>query len=412
MRLSDVEAAFQRRNPRRHDVKTIAAIIRETGFNAPPLLNEKTVRLVYGHGRTKAVRWLFENKPEQVPDRIELDEDGEWMLPVLRGVSMSKTRAEEYLIADNRAAEKSRWEREGHAEILDRIRKRGRLAATGYTSGQVEKLLAKVRKNAPETDVKIPETPKEAGVERGEIWRLGKHRIMCGDSMDEADVDQLLGGEVVDMGLMDPPFAIYGSSTGIGADIADDKMVRPFFKALGRQLHRVLREFAHAYVCCDWRSYAALWEGLSGARLSPKNCLIWDKGDGGLGGSYMQCHEFVTFWAKLPPARAMQSNDRRGQRTVNDSNILRHNRPTGDERQHNAAKPVPMLQRVIRNSSEPGERILDLFSGSGSVLMACEREGRVCLAMDMEPMEVRKTIARWELLTGKQATRVDTERVA
>ncbi len=414
MRLSEVEAAFARRNPRRHDVKTIATSIRLRGYNAPPLLNEKDKRLVYGHGRTKAVRWLYEDDPDRVPKRIKRDEDGEWLLPVFRGVSFrSKDEAEEYLVADNRTAELARWEPEGTAKILERIRKRGKLAGTGYTATQVDRLLAKVRKANPEQDnVPIPVAAEDPGVERGEIWELGKHRVMCGDAMDDGDVDRLLGGQTVDMTLNDPPFAIYGSSTGIGGDIADDRMAVPFFKGMMAQVSRVTREFGHVLIHCDWRSYPVLCAAARPTGLEPKNLLVWDKGDAGMGASYRMCHELVGFWHRMPPKKTMRSNDQRGVRKVEDGNILRHQRVTGDERLHNAAKPIPMEARMVRNSTERGERVLDLFCGSGSVLIACEREQRVCLSMDLEPAEVRKTISRWERETGKQAKRIDTSTAA
>lgn len=147
MPLSEVEAAFAKRNPRRHDVKTIAASIEAHGFNAPPLLNEKGGKLVYGHGRTKAARWLYDQDPDKVPDRIARSEhDGEWMIPVLRGVPLTKNQAEEYLVADNRTSERARWEPEGHAAILERIRSRGRLHAVGYTDRRVANMLEKIRK--------------------------------------------------------------------------------------------------------------------------------------------------------------------------------------------------------------------------------------------------------------------------
>lgn len=413
MRLSAVEAAFEPSNPRRHDVKNIATSIRLRGFNAPPMVNEKTGRLGYGHGRTKSVRYLFEEDPTKVPRRIRVDDDGEWMLPVFRGVEFqSKHEAEEYLVADNRLTELGGWEPEKTAKILERIRKRGKLAGTGFKSGDVEKLLAKIRKRTPEPDVAIPEASENHGVERGEVWSLGKHRVMCGDSLSNEDVDLLLEGELVDMVMDDPPYAIYGSSTGIGGDIADDRMARPFFDAVQAQHFRVTKEHTHILVCCDWRSYPVLFEAARKAGLDAKNLLVWDKGDAGLGSSYRMCHELIGFWHHLPPKRTMKTGDRVGVRKVEDGNVLRHNRPTGDERLHNAAKPVPMLQRLVRNSSDQGGRVLDLFCGSGSVLMACEREDRVCLAMDLEPREVRKTISRWELMTGKTARRIDASPTA
>lgn len=411
MRLSEVEAAFEPGNPRKHDVPSIAASIQLRGFNAPPMLNEATGRLVYGHGRTKGARKLFEDAApgSEPPDRIHVSVDGEWMIPVIRGVRFrSVEEAEEYLLGDNRTTELGGWEIERTAKILERIRARNRLAGLGWTSRQVDRLLAKVRGNEAPKETPIPDVEGDPGIMRGEIWALGNHRVMCGDSLNQADLDRLLGGKRVSLTINDPPFAIYGSSSGIGTDIADTKMVAPFFRALCQALARVVDNFGHIYICCDWRSYPVLALEANGARLAPKNLIVWDKGNG-LGSMYALAHELIGFWSIEPPAKAMRRTHKAtGHRTVMDKNVMQFNRPAGAERLDNAAKPIPLLQRLIRNSSDPGHRVLDMFSGSGSVLIACEREGRVCLAMDIEPRQVLKTIRRWELATGKRAERVDT----
>jgi DNA modification methylase len=216
----------------------------------------------------------------------------------------------------------------------------------------------------------------------------------------------VLGGEYADLVCTDPPFAIYGSSTGIGADIADDKMVRPFFERVLKQLARVVPDFGHIYVFCDWRSWGAIWDSAKRAQLSPKNLLVWDKGNGGLGGMYANCHELVGFFAKLPPPKSMKSGKEAGERCVFAPNILRYARASGEERNHNASKPVELVRELIRNSSDKGAVVLDLFNGGGTTLIACEREGRRYRGLDIEPREVDKTIRRWEKLTGGRAERV------
>jgi DNA modification methylase len=228
---------------------------------------------------------------------------------------------------------------------------------------------------------------------------------MCGDSFDDDARANLLDGQIADMALMDPPFAIYGSSTGIGSDIADDKMIRPFFAQLGFVIVQSIREFAHAYVCCDWRSWATIWDGMKAAKLSPKNCLVWNKG-GGLGSMYSHCYELIGFFVRDPPQRAMSVDRKAGHRQVFKRNILDgHNRPTGDDRLHNAAKPIGMLAELIENSSDAGNLVLDLFNGSGSVIMAGEQTGRRVCAMEMEPAMCDVTVKRWESATGRAARR-------
>ena len=192
------------------------------------------------------------------------------------------------------------------------------------------------------------------------------------------------------MALTDPPYAIFGSSTGISSEISDDKMVRPFFADLGFALRRATKPFAHVYVHCDWRSYQVVWYGMTNAGLVPKNCIVWDKGDGGLGAMYMNSHEFVTFFVNEPSTGAATGHGKKaGQRTVNDqTNISRAGRVRGDDRQHNAAKPLGMLMWLIQNSTDEGEVVCDPFLGSGTTLIAAEQTGRVCYGMEIEPKYV------------------------
>lgn len=225
------------------------------------------------------------------------------------------------------------------------------------------------------------------GTDRGQLWTAGPHRLACGDSFEEADMARLIGDEgAVDAILTDPPYAIYGSATGISSTIADDKMVRPFFASIFRLARERVKVFGHVYVHCDWRSWAAVWEGARAAGIVPKNCIVWDKGSFGLGANYQNTHEFVGFFAHLPPERAMTVNNASGQRQVLSSpNVVHFPRPRGDDRKHNAAKPVELLELLIGNSTEPDESVLDPFLGSASTIVACHRSGRRGLGMEMEP---------------------------
>ena len=317
-------------------------------------------------------------------------------------------RLEAYAIVDNRLAEKSTWHDANLAAAIMRAKAAGFDATQdlGFGSREVSALLARLRPVQAEEREPAP-AATAAITNLGDVWLLGPHRLKCGDSFSTVDVMDLMTGSLADMALMDPPFAIYGSSTGIGRDIADDKMVRPFFEGMFRNVHLAVREFAHVYVHCDWRSWSAVWDAARRADIVGKNCLVWDKGHFGLGGMYGNAHEFVGFFAKLPPARTMVSDERRGLRgVVGKANILRFPRVGGDEREHNAAKPVAMLEELIGNSSDPGETVLDLFGGSGSTLIASERTGRRCFAMELEPKWCDVIVRRWERESGLKASRL------
>lgn len=273
----------------------------------------------------------------------------------------------------------------------------------------LQKLLRSAETNGPnlgEQEEKAPPAPPKNPVTKdGDLWKLGPHRLYCGDTFDEAARKACLGSSVTDCVVTDPPYAIYGSSTGIGADIADDLMVRPFFEKLFAIIYERLKEFGHAYVCCDWRTWSAIWESCKRAQITGKNCLVWDKGSSGLGSNYANTHEFVGFFAKLPPPTAMKSTTKRGQRMVHKPNMLRHNRVSGDERKHNAAKPIRMLHELIENSTDKGELVVDFFGGSGSTLLAADQCGRIASLFEIKPGWCDVIVQRWEEATGGKASR-------
>jgi DNA modification methylase len=419
--LSDVQR--WPRNPKAHDAAAINGSIRRFGFLDPMLRDENTGRIVEGHGRLdelERLRAAGAKPPKFVKVRAE---DGAWLVPIIFGVSFkTEQEAGAYLLAHNKTTEKGGWDDVVLRDFMRDLDDQGGLAdgVPGFSEEDLDALLdrkstgggggAGVEQGGagaekPDGDDAVPEAPEEPVTHPGDLWLLGTHRLLCGDSMKSEDVDRLLEKRRPAVVVTDPPFAIYGSSTGIGADIADDKMVRPFFEQLCRGLVRVLPFFAHVYIHTDWRSWAALADSARRAGLSLKNCLVWDKGSAGLGSNYSNAHEFVGFFAKLHPPKAMASGAPKGQRVVHKANILRHPRVMGDEREHNAAKPVKLEAELIENSSDPGAVVLDLFGGSGSTLIAAERTGRAACLMEIEPKWCDVIVRRWERVTGRKATR-------
>jgi DNA modification methylase len=249
----------------------------------------------------------------------------------------------------------------------------------------------------------VPE-PVEPTAKLGDVFTIGKHRIACGKFEDDAAVAALCGDELghAEAVIIDPPYAIYGSSTGVASEIVDDAMVAPFFASVFRRAWKVLDYYGHVYVFCDWRSYATIWQAAKAGHVTPRNCIVWNKGGQGLGSHYMNCYELTWFGAKLPEQTAMGARVS-GQRAVHRPNIFNFPRVTGEDRQHNAAKPVDLLREYVRNSTNPDGLVLDYFTGSGSVVVACELEGRRCFAMDHDPKWVDVTVARLEQLTGAKA---------
>jgi DNA modification methylase len=238
--------------------------------------------------------------------------------------------------------------------------------------------------------------------ERGTLYQLGPHRVLCGDATKAEDVALLMDGEQAGVVVTDPPYAIYGSSTGIASDIADDRMVVPFFEAILRSCSSVLGLFGHAYTCADWRSWSAWWEASRRTDMKPKNAIAWDKGSAGLGSMYANCYELVGFWVKCPKELAITSAGKRGEgrnerhKLVMQPNVIRQDRVPHKERHgHNAAKPVELMSIFIENSSDAGEVVVDFFLGSGTTLIAAAKLGRRCFGTEIDPAWVDVIRRRW-----------------
>lgn len=366
------------RNAKKHpkqQIDKIAASIREFGFNQPIVADPQGV-IIVGHGRYEAAK------------QLGLD-----TIPVVR-VALDEERAKAYRLADNKLAE-SGWDT---ALVLEELKALSfpMLDLTGFSHDLV------LDRNV--ADENVPEVPKAARTQPGDLYELGRHRLLCGDSTKREDVAQLMEGKRADMCFTDPPYALFGNSSGV-AGVADDKMIRSFFRDVLTAIRENVKLFGHGYVCSDWRSFPVWYYMSIEVGLASKNCIVWDKGDGGLGSMYQLCHEFVLFFTN-DPLHSKTNGKEAGQRIVTGkSNIWRFPRTTGAERQHNAAKPVNMLVEAVNNSSENGAIILDLFLGSGSTMIAAERTGRACYGMEIDPAYCDVSVKRWLQHTGTTSVR-------
>lgn len=371
-------------NPRRHgdrNLEAIRASLFQFGQLRPIVVQRSTMQVVAGNGTMRAAQMLG------------------WTHVAATVTAMSDAEARAFSVADNRTAELAEWDPDQLAAALSDPSLDDLLGATGFTQAEIDKLLGddasglppqrpeNIRENIPrstpdddeqdedegttepangEADDPIPELPKEPKTKAGDVWVCGDHEVLCADSFGDVAA-AFIGRARFDAVVTDPPYAIFGSSTGVASDIADDKMVRPFFAQLGRLMAAALKLFGHAYVCTDWRSWAALWESLKGTNIRVRN-------------------------------------------PVHKGNVLEFNRPTGDDRPHNASKPVGLIQQLIENSTDKGGLVLEPFGGGGSTLVACEKAGRRCRLIEIEPKWCDVIVARWEQLTGRKAERREGQR--
>ena len=205
------------------------------------------------------------------------------------------------------------------------------------------------------------------------------------------------------MVFTDPPYAIFGSSTGVNKSIADYKMVIPFFREWIKNILISVKINFHFYICCDWRSYPFIFTILNENGFEVKNLIVWDKIVPGLGYFYRQRHEFVIV-AGFSKINALRKG-KISQGSITDENLWQIQRDK--EKKHNASKPIELVERAIKNSSKKeNDIVLDLFGGSGSTLIACEKLNRRCYMMEIEPIYCQVIIDRWEKFTNKKAVKI------
>ena len=255
------------------------------------------------------------------------------------------------------------------------------------------------KKELPEDIDDIPEV-KTPVSKLGDLWLLDGHRVLCGDSTDQATVERLMDGKKADMVFTDPPYALMGNSTGVGG-ITDNNMILPFFRSIFQRYMESVNSMTHMYMCCDWHSWSTL-EKVAAEFSSPaKSMIVWDKKSPGMGSNYMSQHELVMFTkinstdkTKTTGAQRKDTNKR-----IVDCNVWQVARQRDGE--HNAQKPIELIDRALKNSSMAKDLIIDLFLGSGSTLIACEQTDRTCYGLELDPQYVDVICKRWQTLTGQ-----------
>jgi len=232
----------------------------------------------------------------------------------------------------------------------------------------------------------------ETDIQEGEVFKLGEHRLMCGDATDEEHVEKLMDGEKADMVFTDPPYGIEFQSNN-----REDKFdkIKNDDKIIDVQniLQGIIKEDSHRYICTGEQVYH-VWREMFNDTY--KNTIIWDKGNGGMGdleNDYAPQYEMIIYCNP-------ENTELNGQR---DTNLWTISRDDVNDYSHPTQKPVELPARAIRNSSTHDDIVLDLFTGSGSTLLAAEQTNRKAFCMELDPQYCQVIINRWEDLTGKNA---------
>lgn len=418
------------RNSRTHpewQIVQIANSITEFGFVNPVLVGDDNV-LIAGHGRLLAAQ------------RLGLDK-----VPAIRLDHLTDAQRRALIIADNKIAQNAGWDEDLLREELAALAEENYdLDVIGFSDAELGELLnfdpdEDVSPALPGDEDHVPEVPPVYTSAPGNIWILGDHRVMCGDSTSEADVEALCDGELVDACWTDPPYNV--NYEGTAGKIANDNMgdgeFRNFLVAAFSCAARVMRAGAPIYVAHADTEGLNFRRAFRDAGFKLSGCLVWVKPSLVLGRSdYQWRHEPILYGWKPGAAHSWYGErdkttviehkgeslrimpdgtlqiDVGGQVVVVegqnlsmrsiDSSVIRHDKPArnGD---HPTMKPVGLIKDMLSNSSIRGDQVLDLFGGSGSTLIACEAMGRKARLMELDPRFCDVIVMRWQEHTGKKA---------
>jgi DNA modification methylase len=403
------------RNSRTHSdaqVAQIAASIKEFGFTNPVLIDE-TGSIIAGHGRVMAAR------------KLAIAE-----VPSIRLTHLTEAQKKAYVIADNKLALNAGWDDEMLAVELTDLKDMGfDLDLTGFSTDEIEALLAPVGTEGLTDEDEVPSIPEQPKSQRGDVWLLGEHRLMCGDSTQADDLVKLMDGDKADLVWTDPPYnvAVDGKAGKIMNDDMSKSEFRKFLQAVYARYFENMREGAVIYVAHGESERAAFSDCLVEAGLKLSEVLIWVKQSGTLsrqdfnwkhepilygwkeGKGHYFCGDFTLTTVidddldidkmKKDELVAMLKQIKEQMPTT----IMRHDRPTKSDL-HPTMKPVSLVQRMIEWSSMDGWIVLDLFGGSGSTMIACQKANRRARLMELDPKFVDVIVKRWQEFTGQTAT--------
>lgn len=355
--------------------------------------------------------------------RVEIMREAKWShaaAVVLEGSSIDATA---YGIADNRTAELATWDQAALVALLSDLAKEdGGLDGVGFDEDEVDELQRTLAELAggdgagsdadddEEDEREPPNAPSRISAPQrcapGDVWRIGSHRLAVGDSTFVSVMRFALGKLEPRAVFTDPPFAVYGSSTGVSQSVADDGMVRPFFRAMLRGIHDVVPPFAHVYVCCDWRSYPAIREEARGV-LEAKNLIVWRKKNRSKHAyHYGHRHELISFFVKEPRATSLFQKGT-GHRPILDDNTWDAPVVHVSKRWHFAEKPQENVRRAITNSTAEGDVVFDPFGGGASVLVAAQALGRIAVLVEKDVTVADRIILRAKTELGLEAERIE-----
>jgi DNA modification methylase len=372
-----------------------------------PVIVDDRDMILAGHGRFEGARL-----------------EGMTHVPIIRFGHLTEAQKRAYVIADNRIAEQAGWNREILAielgELIDLLPVEGLdVSITGFETAEIDPLLEDMASSRPLPEDALPAVPEAPIARRGDLWLLGKHRLLCGDAREPKDLDRAMGGALAKAVFTDPPYNLRVRAIGGRGRIqhpefafASGEMSKAQFRSFLSQTlgqgARVSAKGAVHFVCMDWRHIAELVEvgrELYGDLL---NIVVWVKSNAGQGSFYRSQHELVgVFRVGEEPH---QNNVELGRFGRNRSNVWTYAgvNTFGRGRKealaaHPTVKPVALVADALLDCTARGDVVLDQFVGSGTTILAAEKVARIAVGIEYEPRYVDVAILRWQRVTKLEA---------
>ncbi len=386
------------KNSRTHSdaqVAQIAASIREFGFLNPIITDGKN-GIVAGHGRALAAQKL-----------------GIKELPVIEAAHLTEAQKRAYIIADNRLALDAGWDVEMLKVELGDLQSEGfNLELTGFDLPEIASFLDKTEGlTDPDETPQVQE--REISV-LGDVWKLGRHRIICGSSTEADTVEKVLAGVKPHLMVTDPPYGVeYNPEWRGKAKRSDGKRMSLGVHAKGEVLNDDRADWSEAWalfpgdVAYVW--HAGLFAGvvadsLTACGFNLRSQIIWAKSNFAIGRGDYHWHHEPCWYAVKEGAKGHYSGDRK------QTTLWQIPKPAKSDTGHGTQKPVECMKRQIENNSSPGQAVYEPFSGSGTTIIAAEMTGRACYAIELNPAYVDVAVRRWQDFTGQQAILEDDGR--
>lgn len=380
------------KNSRTHSeeqVAQIAASIKEWGFTTAVLVDESG-SIIAGHGRLMAARKL-----------------GLTSLPVMVAKDWTDAQKRAYVIADNKLAINAGWDNDLLALELGELGDLGfDLELTGFTDEEIKALMpVDVTDGLTDPD-DAPPLPDNPVTRPGDVWVMGKHRLLCGDSTSVDDLAKLCENQAVDMWLTDPPYNVaYEGGTKEKLTIQNDSMgddqFRQFLRDAYTAADTVMKAGAVFYI---WHADSEGYNFRGAAKdagWTVRQCLIWKKSSLVLGRQDYQWQHEPCLYGWKEGAGHLWASDRK------QTTILEFDKPSRNG-EHPTMKPVALFEYQLLNNTKGGDIVLDSFGGSGTTLIAAEKNGRVARLMELDPKYCDVIVKRWQDFTGKIATHAET----